>query len=166
MKTAMGSRATSIKEVIYTIAFFLFIQNGYGQEKTYKDSIDDITLKQIKKGSKTFRDHDKHAKRHYWYNKRSNQIVSIVIGYHNEHSAVYYDFLDNELVSMRIDLPYSAMPSSRGKPMHSAYYFKDGALVAKYEVNFPTVDIEEYKKEGFELYKRAEMYLKNKGILK
>jgi len=67
---------------------------------------------------------------------------------------------------MRIDLPYSEMPSSRGKPMGSAYYFQDGVLVDKYELNFPEIDIEKYKQEGLELYKRAEIYLKNKGVLK
>ena len=166
MKTAMVSIATSIKEVIYTIAFFLIVQNGYGQEKTYKDSVDDIVIKQIKKGGKHFKDHDKDTKRHYTYNKRLNQIVNVAIVYINEHSAAYYYFLNNKLALMRIDLPYSAMPSSRGKPMNSAYYFKDGVLVEKYEVNFPIVDIEKYKQVGLELHKRAEMYLKNKGILK
>ena len=48
----------------------------------------------------------------------------------------------------------------------SAYYFKDGILVDKYELNFPQIDIEKYKQEGLELYKRAEIYLKNKGVLK
>lgn len=67
---------------------------------------------------------------------------------------------------MRIDLPYSEMPSSIGKPMGSAYYFQDGVLVDKYELNFPETDIEKYKQEGVELYKRAEMYLKNKGVIK
>ncbi len=51
-------------------------------------------------------------------------------------------------------------------PMGSAYYFQDGVLVDKYELNFPEIDIEKYKQEGLELYKRAEIYLKNKGVLK
>lgn len=155
-----------MKAVVYIAALFLFTLNGYGQKKSYKDSVDDITLKQIKKGSKTFRDNDKDTKRYYWYNKRSNQIVGISIGYHNEHSAASYAFLNNKLVKMRIDLPYSAMPSSRGKPMHSAYYFKDGVLVERYEVNFPVVDIEKYKQEGLGWQRRAETYVKNKGVLK
>ena len=67
---------------------------------------------------------------------------------------------------MKIDLPYSEMPSSRGKPMGSAYYFKEGVLVDKFELNFPEIDIEKYKQEGLELYKREEIYLKNKGVFK
>ena len=155
-----------MKAGIFIIAFFILAQNGYGQQRAYKDSVDDLTLKLAKKGSKTFKDNDKEAKRHYWYHKKSNQIVAIVIVNVISHSAAYYVFIDNKLVKMRINLPYSEMPSSRGKPMGSAYYFKDGILVDKYELNFPQIDIEKYKQEGLELYKRAEIYLKNKGVLK
>ena len=156
-----------MRVVFYIITFSLFIHNGYGQGEAYRDSIDKIVMKEIKrKGTKTFNDNDKDIKRHYWYNKNSNQIVSIAIGYNTQHSAVDYSFFNNELVQMRIFLPYSEMPSSRGKPMGSAYYFKDGVLVDKYELNFPKVDIEKYKQEGLELYKRAEIYLENKGVLK
>jgi hypothetical protein len=155
-----------MKAVVHIIAFFLFIQNGYGQGKAYRDSVDKILMKQIKKGNKTFHDKDKEAKRSYWYHKKSNQIVGIAIGNVIQHSAANYYFLNNKLIVMRIYLPYSEMPSSRGKPMGSAYYFKDGALVDKYELNFPVIDIEKYRQEGLELYKRAEIYLKNKGLLK
>ena len=155
-----------MKALIYIVAFFLFTQDGYSQGKAYRDSVDKILMKQIKKGSKHFTDNDKEAKRHYWYNKKSNQIIGVVIGNVIRHSAFYYDFLNKELIKMKIQLPYSEMPSSRGKPMGSAYYFKDGVLVDKYELNFPEIDIEKYKQEGLELYKRAEIYLKNKGVLK
>jgi hypothetical protein len=155
-----------MKAALYLVAFFLFIQNGFGQGKAYRDSVDNIIMKQIKKGSKHFNDKDKEAKRHYWYNKTSNQIVGVVIVNVIRHSAFYYDFLNTELIKMKIDLPYSEMPSSRGKPMGSAYYFKEGVLVDKFELNFPEIDIEKYKQEGLELYKRAEIYLKNKGVFK
>jgi len=46
--------------------------------------------------------------------------------------------------------------------MHSAYYFKGEILVDRYEINFPEVDIEKYKNEGLELFKKASAYLKNK----
>ena len=155
-----------MKAVIYIVVFFLFFQNGYGQGKAYRDSVDNIVMKQIKKGSKHFNDKDKEAKRHYWYNKKSNQIVGVVIVNVIRHSAFYYAFLNKELIRMKIELPYSEMPGSRGKPMGSAYYFQDGVLVDKYELNFPEIDIEQYQQEGLELYKRAEIYLKNKGVLK
>jgi len=155
-----------MKAFIHIVAFFLFIQNAYGQGKAYRDSVDKILMKQIKKGSKTFKDSDKDIKRLYYYHKKSNQIADIIIADKIKHSAVYYAFIDGELVRMRIDLPYSEMPSSRGKPMGSAYYFQDGVLADKYELNFPEIDIEKYKQEGLELYKRAEIYLKNKGVLK
>ena len=155
-----------MKAVVYIVAFSLFIQNGYSQGEAYRDSVDKIVVKQIKKGNKTFNEKDKEAKRYYWYHKKSNQIVGIAIVYVSQHSAANYYFFNNKLVKMKIDLPYSEMPGSRGKPMGSAYYFQDGVLVDKYELNFPEIDIEKYKQEGLELYKRAEIYLKNKGVLK
>ena len=96
--------------------------------------------------------------------KKSNQIVTIITLPNKSHSAVYYDFLNNELVKMIIQLPYSAMPSSIGKKMHGAYYFKDGVLTDKDELNFPVVNIEKYRNEGLELQKRAVLYLKSKSI--
>ena len=155
-----------MKAFIHIVAFFLFIQNAYGQGKTYRDSVDKILMKQIKKGSKSFHDKDKEAKRYYWYHKKSNQIVGIAIVNVIQHSAASYYFFNTKLVVMGINRPYSEMPSSRGKPMGSAYYFKDGALFDRYELNFPMIDIEKYRQEGLELYKRAEIYLKNKGVLK
>ena len=88
--------------------------------------------------------------------------MTIFITNKNQKSSCHYLFLDNELVKMRIHLPYSAMPGSIGKPMHSAYYFKGEILVDRYEINFPEVDIEKYKNEGLELFKKASAYLKNK----
>lgn len=56
-----------MKAVIYIVAFFLFIQHGYGQGKAYRDSVDKMVLKRIKKSNKTFKDSDKDIKRHYYY---------------------------------------------------------------------------------------------------
>jgi len=72
-----------MKAVIYIVAFLLFVQNGYGQGKDYRDSVDKIVMKQIKKGSKHFNDKDKEVKRHYWYNKKSNR------GCYNRHATCF-----------------------------------------------------------------------------
>jgi len=145
--------------------FLLLTQYLNSQQITYKDSIDKV-LKQYRKGNKVFHDKNEDIKRRYYYHKKTNQISTIIISNSAEHSETIYYFLSEKLVTMSIYLPYSAMPSSRGKPMSSAYYFKDETLVDKYEVNFPKVDIEKYKLEGLELYERAVTFLKNKGVFK
>jgi hypothetical protein len=151
-------------KAIICIGIFLFgAQNLISQQVTYKDSIDRV-LEQYRKGNKVFNNNEKSTKRHYFFNKKLNQIVGIVIVNTTQHSGTNYYYLDTELLLMRIYLPYSAMPSSKGKPMSSAYYFKEGVLVEKVEINFPKVDIEKYKLEGMELYEQAVLHLKNKGI--
>ena len=48
--------------------------------------------------------------------------------------------------------------------MSGTYYFRNGSLADKVEINFPEVNIEYYKQLGIELHDRAILFLKNEGI--
>jgi hypothetical protein len=154
----------NMKAITIIGVFLLLAHHLNSQQITYKDSIDKV-LKQYRKGNKVFNDKDENIKRRYYYHKKSKQISTIIISNTSEHSGTIYYFLNAKLVTMSIYLPYSAMPSSKGKPMSSAYYFKDENLVDKYEVNFPKVDVEKYKMDGLQLYEEAVMHLRNKGVI-
>ena len=140
-----------------------FWAKAYAQSTAYKDSID-LLVNQTKKGNKVYRDKDTAGKRLYFFNKRNKQIVGLVLAPTGSHSAYQYEFINNELVRIVLYLPYSMRPESRGKPMSGTYYFRNGSLADKVEINFPEVNIEYYKQLGIELHDRAILFLKNEGI--
>ena len=149
--------------IICFVAFICFLQVGDAQSTTYKDSID-MLLNETRKGNKVYRDKDTAAKCLYFFHKKKKQIVTAVLAPSGSHSAYHYDFIDNELVRIVFYLPYSIRPESRGKPMNGIYYFRNGYLAHKVEINFPELDIEAYRIQGIELYDRAIQFLKNRGV--
>jgi len=146
-------------------SFFLlyFSQNVLGQDIAYRDSVKS-SFKQVKKGTKIIKEKDNESKTLYYYHKKSNQVVSIIFVSQTPKKTVYYHFLDSDLVIINIQLPYSVMQSSIGKSMYGFYYFKNGILRDKNELNFPSIDIEEYRTQGVELYNRAISYLRARRI--
>lgn len=152
-----------MKAIICITMLTSFALASHSQSANYKDSID-ILVNQTRKGNKVYHDKDTAGKRHYFFSKTKKQIVGIVFAPTASHSAYQYDFINNELAKIVLYLPYTLRPESRGKPMSAVYYFRDGLLADKVEINFPEVNIEYYKQIGIELHNRAMLFLKIKGI--
>ena len=149
--------------IISIVAFICFKQSTYTQFATYKDSVD-LLLNETRKGNKVYRDKDTAAKRLYFFNKQKRQVVGTVLAPTGSHSAYHFHFINNELVRIVFYLPYAVRPESIGKPMSGIYYFRNGSLVDKVEINFPELDIEAYRILGIKLYDRAMQFLNNKGV--
>ena len=141
-----------------------FNQPNFAQETSYKDSV--IALRnETRRGTKVYNDHDNEAKRKYFYHKKTKKIVGIFISPYKSGAAFQYEFINNELVMIRLYLPLSALPpTSRGKKNYGIYFFKNNVFVGKDELNFPQIDIEQFKVQGLELFKRAVHFLEKKGI--
>lgn len=143
-----------MKQLILLIACTYSYMYAAAQDSSYRDSID-IVLTKFKKGNKIYHDNDSAGKRHYYYNKASEQIKTIIFLPAKMHSAYYFDYINNQLVRIKLQLPYSMNPSAAGKPMRSVYYFRNNVLVDKTEINFPTIDISTYLQTGINLLERG-----------
>jgi len=149
---------------ISVLISLLFIQEGIAQETSYKDSVIAL-LNETRRGTKVYNEHDKGAKRKYFYHKKTKKIVGIFISPYKSGAAFQYEFINNELVMIRLYLPLSALPpTSRGEKNYGVYFFKNNVFVDKDELNFPQIDIEQFKVQGLELFKRAVQFLEKKGI--
>lgn len=148
-----------MKIFICIIFITCFLQASYSQNEAFADSID-LLIKSAKKGNRILHDNDTAAKRHYYFNKRKQQFVTIVYLPLQKTASYEYCYMNGELIKLRILLSYTLHPESIGKPMVAAYYFRNGRLEHKKEANFPATDIEFYRKLGLQLFERAEQFAK------
>ena len=137
------------------------MNNSFAQKATYRDSID-IEVKLLNKDNKVYHEKDSAGYRHYYYHKTNKRIVSIIYLPPDKRSAYYYDFINDHLVRVRLQLPYSMNPTAIGKPMKAVYYFQNNILVDSVEINFPAISLNNYTKLGQDLLDRANGLLKNK----
>lgn len=141
--------------------FLIYTKHINAQELRYKDSVE-LLIEETRKGNKIYHDKDTEAKRMYYFNKRSKEVVTIIIAPTNRHSAFHYSFINGQLLRIRLYLPYTAIPSSIGKKMYGSFYYRNGILADKNVLNFPELDMEQFYQKGLALYSRAIEFLRSK----
>jgi hypothetical protein len=149
----------------YLILLFslFFCKSVCSQHLNYRDSVE-LLIKAARKGNKIDKEKDSNGGRlAYFYNKKSKELVSIVLVTEDKESFYYY-YSESMLLCFSIIPSYKKYPERIGERMKGIYYLRNGEVVDKVEYNFPSLDIESFKKLGEELFLRGSAFLKTKGI--